>query len=422
MKVLVVSNLYPPDVIGGYEICCKQVADSLKARGHEVLVLTTAPRLRVPELAGIERSMQLTELWSDFVNARCTSPTIRLAESEGLRLNPFNVDRLFNAIERFRPDVVYLCSLVGIGGLGLLAALAHVRMPWVWQLGDNVPTTLCRRDAPGENELAREVARQLRGSYIAVSHRLVREIEASGIPLLPKLEILPNWIVGDRVPARRPYQAGEPLRIVMAGRLVREKGVEVLIDAARILRERGHEDFTVDLFGKVIDLTYPSLVRVHGLERHVRFLGALPQEQMVKRLSDYDVFAMPTEAREPFGVAPLEAASRGCVPILSRECGIAEWLVDGVHCLKAERNGPSFADRFESILKGEIDLARIARRVHAMVWRDFHLDAVVPKIERLLAEAAGQSRDGAGSPEEFYRLAIIAERLMYVLVQESFVA
>ena len=39
MKILVVSNLYPPDVIGGYELGCRQAVDALRARGHDVVAV-----------------------------------------------------------------------------------------------------------------------------------------------------------------------------------------------------------------------------------------------------------------------------------------------------------------------------------------------------------------------------------------------
>ena len=41
MKILMVSNLYPPHYHGGYEVRCAQVAEALLRAGHEVRVLTT---------------------------------------------------------------------------------------------------------------------------------------------------------------------------------------------------------------------------------------------------------------------------------------------------------------------------------------------------------------------------------------------
>jgi glycosyltransferase involved in cell wall biosynthesis len=126
--------------------------------------------------------------------------------------------------------------------------------------------------------------------------------------------------------------------------------------------------------------------------------------------------------REPFGLVPLEAAARGRVPVISQRCGIAEWLVHGVHCLKVERTADAFARTFRSILEGEIALEPIARRAEAAAWRDFHVDAILPRIERTLAAAARQSRDGGGTSAEAYRMARLAEQLAQAFIQESFCA
>src|SRR5437870_5404347 len=41
MKILVISNLYPPHYVGGYELHCEQITEGLRARGHEIQVLTS---------------------------------------------------------------------------------------------------------------------------------------------------------------------------------------------------------------------------------------------------------------------------------------------------------------------------------------------------------------------------------------------
>ena len=44
MKILLISNLYPPNAIGGYERLCAMIAEALASRGHAVQVLTSGPR------------------------------------------------------------------------------------------------------------------------------------------------------------------------------------------------------------------------------------------------------------------------------------------------------------------------------------------------------------------------------------------
>ncbi|CAA9219086.1 MAG: hypothetical protein AVDCRST_MAG93-370, partial [uncultured Chloroflexia bacterium] len=65
MKVLFVSNLYPPAYIGGYELNCADVAQELRARGHEVLVLTSTYRSdELPEREpGILRHLKMRQGW-----------------------------------------------------------------------------------------------------------------------------------------------------------------------------------------------------------------------------------------------------------------------------------------------------------------------------------------------------------------------
>ena len=41
MKILMVSNLYPPHYHGGCEVRCEQVAEALQLAGHDVRVLST---------------------------------------------------------------------------------------------------------------------------------------------------------------------------------------------------------------------------------------------------------------------------------------------------------------------------------------------------------------------------------------------
>jgi glycosyltransferase involved in cell wall biosynthesis len=254
-----------------------------------------------------------------------------------------------------------------------------------------------------------------------VSQRVVQEIEAVGVRLQGVVEPAPNWILGERpAPRSHYYSPGDRLRIVSAGQMGRHKGIDLLIQAAKLLKDRGYDNFSIDFYGKVTDPALSPLPQIHGVEDRVHFRGACPQEELVRRYAahEYDIFAFPTWEREPFGCAPLEAAAYGCAMVMTQSCGIGEWFVDQVDCLKVARSAEAFAAAFQDVLDGRTRLAPIARRASAVIWRDFHLDALLPRIERALEAAAEQPRSGAGTPDEAYRLALLAERLTEVLVQE----
>ncbi len=425
MKILVLSNLYPPDVIGGYELGCRQAVDALHALGHEIRVLTTAPRIPVEPDPQVRRTMQLVDAWSDYHFRNNAVVTNLLEQGQSLRINAFNVHALLAELDDFQPDVVYIWMLVGVGGLGLMACLNHLRMPWVWHLMDDVPLMLCRSGVRVVPAFTREFNRQLEGSYIACSTQLLDEIEDGGIELNDRVVVLPNWIEGPARPARAGFLRDGTLRIVTAAGLIDrqvDKGIDILIEAAARLRERGHEDFSVDVYGRPTDSYAAHLIHRFGLESHVSLRGPLSQSDLSDRFAQADVFAFPTRAREPFGFAPLEAAARGCVPIISQTCGLAEWFVHGVHLLKCERSAEGFAEVFAAILDGGIDLASIGPRASAIIRREFHIDAIAPKICGVLEAAAARPRIGAGTAAEAYRLARLAEKLSHVLIQESLCA
>jgi glycogen synthase len=135
MRILVLSNLYPPDTVGGYEIQCSQAVADLRQRGHDVKVLTSIPRrtiddegdghvlrlLRTPDVYSQERVALRSPFW----------------EFESNLLNVENVYLLMEVLSAWEPDVCYLWNLVAIGGAALLAVLEHLSVPWVWHLGDS---------------------------------------------------------------------------------------------------------------------------------------------------------------------------------------------------------------------------------------------------------------------------------------------
>lgn len=424
MKILVLSNLYPPDVIGGYEVACAQMADALRGRGHEVLVLTTAARAPVGACGHVRRTLKLTDIWNREWMTRQPTAAQRRLDAESRLVHAFNVQQLAAALEEFAPDVCYVSNVTGLGGLAMMATLRHLGVPWVWQLADSVPSYVCGVWDQVVPALARAFTDGLGGTFVSVSTRLVNEIEGTGVRLPGRLEVLPYWIDGRR-PAmgRSQYRREGILRVVNAGRLTPYKGVDLLIEAMARLRAEGDERVRLDLIGGVGDVDeayYPALIARQGVDDRVRLLGRIDHDQLMSMYADYDVFAFPTWEREPFGLGPVEAAAHGgCVPLIAQNCGLAEWLAHGVHCLKAEPTVEAFANVLTRLAAGEIDLAGLGRRAGAMAWRDLHVDAVAPRLERILIDAAGSRPRAIGTAAEAERMAILAEKLMDVMIAEA---
>lgn len=413
MRILTITNLYPPDVIGGYEIGCGQMVSALQSRGHHVHVLTSHPRWPVADDSDISRCLRFHDWHTRWHRPPATSEVERLMDVQAQAVDASNVGQMLNLIRDYAPDVVYLWNLIQVGALGLVGALAHIQMPVVWHLMDWVPVRMVLAGGVVAPSVARTISRRLRAKYITCSQRLADEIRTGGFEFGAHLEILPNW--AHPLPAWQERQffpgADSRLRLVAAGQLVPHKGFDVILEAARILLDAGRTDFHIDLFGTGYDDHYRGLVLKYGLGDHIRLWGAVSHPDLVERYWGYDLFLFPTWRREPFAFAPLEAGARGCVSLLSHDCGNAEWFNDGVHVVKAAPDAQAFATAIGSILDGRIDLSALAMRSRKAIASSHSIQTVVPHVERLLAAAQELPVRRPRAEAEAYHLARLAERL-----------
>ena len=134
-RILVLSNMYPPHHLGGYELSCRDVMDRLAARGHEVTILTTTMRVaRVEDppderASGIRRDLSF--YWDDH---RILEPPVR----QRMSMERHNQRALREAIDDTKPEVISVWNM-GAMSLGLLTTLAEGHIPLVLSLCDEWP-------------------------------------------------------------------------------------------------------------------------------------------------------------------------------------------------------------------------------------------------------------------------------------------
>jgi glycogen(starch) synthase len=148
----------------------------------------------------------------------------------------------------------------------------------------------------------------------------------------------------------------------------------------------------------------------------VQFRGGRAQSELLQLYGDYDVFLFPTMEREPFGFVPIEAAAAGCVPIITRNCGAAERLVDNVHCIKIKRRSEDLARAMSCVVRGEMDIARIGKAGAALVRSDLSLTGRMKQIESVLIGASKAWDTGMLSDHKLVLLVYVKHHLARSLV------
>lgn len=136
----------------------------------------------------------------------------------------------------------------------------------------------------------------------------------------------PDTVVSDRLAHR---QGGRPV-FLFVGRLSAEKGINTLVEAFRILKERVR-DAELRIVGTgPLGNQLKQQVADAGLQDSVHFLGSLQDEPLSREYFGATCMVLPS-LREPWGLVTNEALAHGCPVLVSESCGcVPELVVDGV--------------------------------------------------------------------------------------------
>jgi glycosyltransferase involved in cell wall biosynthesis len=148
------------------------------------------------------------------------------------------------------------------------------------------------------------------------------------------------------------HQNAVPI-VLCVCRMIRNKGIPQLIEAARILHGEGHP-FELWLVGD-IDVDNPTSLTREELQSAeadgaIKWLGQ--RNDIVELLSRTDIFCLPTYYREGLPRALVEASAAGCAIVTADVPGCREVVVDGLNgCLVLPRDTASLADALRSLLR-----------------------------------------------------------------------
>jgi len=400
MNILVISNLFPPDAIGGYEILCSQVAAALAHRGHRVSVLTSEPPAATGSthqaLADANPSVRVRReltLTAPFGGGVPRSRTWR--RTVGRR----NADVTRRVLEQDRPDVVFIWSQLRLT-LGAAQASERAGLPVCYTMNDphlagyapRKPTLSPRGlvgalldRGPYRSDTARALALE---NVTCISDVVEEDLRRGGAPL-PDPKIIHQGIPIERFPMKDdPGALRTPLRLLYAGQLLDYKGPDVLLRAAARLRGEGGRSVRVSMVGGgPMRAELEALASALSLE--VDFVGAVEHGRMPQIYREHDVMAFTSTWREPFGLTHLEAMASGTPVVSTAVGGQAAFLRDGENALVVP---PGDDARLAAALGTLIDSPPLARRLalggRRTVEESFTLDRYVEDLERWLRNAS----------------------------------
>ncbi len=171
------------------------------------------------------------------------------------------------------------------------------------------------------------------------------------------------------------------------------KGLDVLLDAAALLRGRGREFFLLLAGTGPAGEELRQQAREAGLEERVFFPGRVePSEKIYAAL---DVFCLPSR-KEGLGVAALEAMASGLPVLASRVGGLAESVLDGETGILVPPGDPAaLAEGLDRLLAGGDLRRRMGRAGAARVAQRYSARAMGEGNRRIYLDLLeGRNRGG----------------------------
>jgi glycosyltransferase involved in cell wall biosynthesis len=201
----------------------------------------------------------------------------------------------------------------------------------------------------------------------------------------------PDWA---KYPVNEETGRQEPLTFLFVGKGHRTKGLNILLEACRILSAR-KRSFRLLVAGMRSNSFARARLDLAGLQRHVRYLGYQSDLDPVFRQAS--VFVMPSRM-ETFGIACLQAMQRGLAPVVSRAAGISELLTHDENALVLEdhldaRMLASLMERLMDDSKLLLKLRNSARDLAARLSWTATAEATLEAYR--MALSAGSDRTGA---------------------------
>jgi len=409
LKILVVSNFYPPYHIGGYELGCFNVVQQLKKRGHHIKVLTST--------YGVSGQVFQDEVLRRL-HLRPPFEMSKIGKLFKLFCMEKNNQSVFSRLcGEFDPDIVYFwnmgnisISLISVAQRMKKAICYYVFDDWLANWQQNPWNTFW---ANTENNFMVALAKIL---LCPIARLLSLETSVKS-PDLRYVQFASNYLKRNAITHKMGAEGAEviywgidqekfsynaikrvPRRILYVGQIVRHKGLHTLIEAFGVLlRENPSDAIHLQVVGGSTQPEYERQMRQMvidlNLSQRVSFLGPVAQEELPGIYHQNDILVFPSIWEEPFGITLLEAMSCGLGIVSTQTGGIPEILTDEINALCfSKENARDCVRQISRLLHDQELFENIRLNARQTVEKKLNLKQAIENIENSLLKTAKGSQ------------------------------
>lgn len=374
MEILIINSEYPP-LGGGASHASENIASTLVQKGHSVRVITAW-----------HPSLQKDEERDGVSIHRVFTRRKNIDRSGAFEQAFFMISGLAAALRtasRKRPDVVL--AFFGIpGGAVALGLKLFTRIPYIVSLRGG--------DVPGFRPYDFAVYHKIMGPLIHLVWRHASVVVANSQGLKDiatrfdasnPIEVIPNGINSARFYPTERERA--PARLLFVGRLVYQKGGDVLIDALANIKSLDWE-LTIVGDGPRKQDWVNQAARL-GISERLHFPGWLDKSDLLEQYQKANIFVLPSR-HEGMPNVVLEAMGCGLPVIATRIAGSEDLVLDGTTGYLIEPDDPQeLSEALVRLIAHKEDIQRMGEASRTRVIESFSWDSVTERYLTLLSRA-----------------------------------
>lgn len=411
MRILFISNFYPPAHFGGMELRLQETIEGFKTKGHQCQVLTSSfvpSNTTLPAETGVTRTLNLE---SDVYHYQPLH--YLLVRRAQLRQNREAFTRVAS---EFEPDLVFFWCMWNLSPAVIATAkslfpkrviqsfagywpvepdahekywLVDSEEHWLgWLKRWFAPLALSRWYRPIQwSDIIFEHA-------VFVSKYVQDHLRQAGLAFPHSRVILSGIETNQFKPSSAQTAVRSDLAILCAGGWAHHKGAHVLIKAVQLLDEQGVEAFSLTLIGRGHPEERAKLemmVKDAGLQDRICLQAAVPRDEMPRVLGEHNVLVVPTLSPEPLARIVMEGMACGLTVIASRVGGIPE-MIDHGHdgFLFAPGDSRQLSQILTRLAKTPGLRHQVATMARNTAVERFDIQRMIEEIEAFLVEVKAQ--------------------------------
>ena len=188
---------------------------------------------------------------------------------------------------------------------------------------------------------------------------------------------------------RNKFALPEEKIVLYVGRLVYEKGVQILVNAAPKILEKVNAKFIIVGSGYMKE-QLSDIVKSMNLEKKIIFSGFIEENELLQLQKCADVSVVPS-LFEPFGIVALEAMAAGSPVVVSDTGGLSEIVDHDLNGVKVYPNNPdSLAWGVTKILLDDNYRDQLSKNAYHKIREKYNWKKIARQTKQIYKSVLGE--------------------------------